>query len=432
MTHANRSCSPHLRGRATLGALKSLACLTLFAALATGCATARHADVIDKALASTPLLKSVSEHAPDYRLQIAIARVDQAPTGPTLTRWTYRCGEEYFYPASCVKLFGVIAALERLHELQESTGNSLLSADTPMRIGPLFEGDPVQDRDPTNITDGTITIQHELRKIFLVSDNDAFNRLVDFVGFDDLNARMHRAGLSSVAITHRLSESRRVPNPASSAPITFVTPRGDIKLEPVVSVGHPSNAGQKRLQVGTGYMRGKELVKTPMDFTTRNGVSLTDLQNALIMTVRPDIDIGLPGFKLDEGDRRRIIGVMAEYPHQSSNPVYAGPDFPDEFCKFGLPGLLNWRPQSRLQILDKIGQAYGFTIDNACVTDVQTGATFFIAAAIYTNADGILNDDVYEYTSIAEPFMAELALAIAKQLDSSAAGDSGTASSKAP
>jgi hypothetical protein len=36
------------------------------------------------------------------------------------------------------------------------------------------------------------------------------------------------------------------------------------------------------------------------------------------------------------------------------------------------------------------------------------GVGFLFAATIYTNRDGILNDDKYEYAEVADPFFEEL------------------------
>jgi hypothetical protein len=38
-----------------------------------------------------------------------------------------------------------------------------------------------------------------------------------------------------------------------------------------------------------------------------------------------------------------------------------------------------------------------------------------VAAAIYTNSDGVLNDDRYDYESVALPFMAELGEIVARE-----------------
>lgn len=49
------------------------------------------------------------------------------------------------------------------------------------------------------------------------------------------------------------------------------------------------------------------------------------------------------------------------------------------------------------------------------VFDMETGRSFFLTAVIYTNANGILNDDRYEYT-FADSVMADLAEVLARAL----------------
>ena len=63
-----------------------------------------------------------------------------------------------------------------------------------------------------------------------------------------------------------------------------------------------------------------------------------------------------------------------------------------------------------------MGQAYGFSLDNACIFDRETGRAFFLTAVVYTNANGILNDDAYEYDEIAHPFLEALAEACCLEL----------------
>jgi len=68
-----------------------------------------------------------------------------------------------------------------------------------------------------------------------------------------------------------------------------------------------------------------------------------------------------------------------------------------------------------LRIYNKIGRAYGFTIDNSYVFDVETGRSFFLTAVIYTNANGVLNDDRYEY-EFADCTLADLAEVLGRAL----------------
>jgi len=153
-----------------------------------------------------------------------------------------------------------------------------------------------------------------------------------------------------------------------------------------------------------------------MDFTPKNHFPLADLQRGLCMVVRPDVNCGGAGFEVDDADREMILGAMVLYPRESTNPVYDPEEYPDDYVKVLLPGLERVISKERLRIYNKVGQAYGFTTENAWVLDEATGKGFFLAATLYTNQDGILNDDQYEYDEVAHPFMADLGEAVARFL----------------
>jgi hypothetical protein len=166
-------------------------------------------------------------------------------------------------------------------------------------------------------------------------------------------------------------------------------------------------------------MRGDELLKTPMDFTHRNGISLVDLQDLLIKLVRPDIDLGTPPLKLAKEHRDWLLRAMTQYPRESTNPVYSAEHYPDEYSKFLLPGIRRIFPSTvpgeRIEITGKNGQAYGFSIENSYSYNPKNRRAVFVTAVIYANADGILNDDKYDYATVAEPFLADLGELVARQ-----------------
>ena len=349
-----------------------------------------------------------------YRLQIVLGLVEQDGNGrPKLVQHTYRAGEEYFYPASTIKLCAAVAALEELAKLRESTGLEV-GVGTPLAYHPLFDGEEVEDTDPTNLDGSRITVGHEIRKLFLVSDNVAYNRLYELVGPARLNRAMHVAGLDSARLVHRLSEFR-TPQENRMRPrieirgegFRFNLPRRTDSLE----LGEPRGSG---FEIGRGYMSGGELVEEAMDFRVKNRMSLVDLQRALAKVVRPDVDAGGEGFPLSDGDRALLLEVMSQLPRHSRNPVYDPETYPDHYVKFFLPGLR--RIEVAAVVYNKIGQAYGFTTENAYVVGSETRRPFFLAATIYTNSDGILNDDQYEYKTVAEPFLVDLGEAVAREL----------------
>ena len=78
---------------------------------------------------------------------------------------------------------------------------------------------------------------------------------------------------------------------------------------------------------------------------------------------------------------------------------------------------MNARSEKACKIYNKLGQAYGFSIDNAYVQDLETGKAFFLTACLYTNKNEVLNDNKYEYELLAEPFLSFLAEACCFELE---------------
>ncbi|MBZ0113721.1 MAG: class A beta-lactamase-related serine hydrolase, partial [Thermoanaerobaculia bacterium] len=163
---------------------------------------------LESRLRSHPDLVPVLDDAEALRLQIVVGFVEPNEKGENVLRQeTFRAGAEYFYPASSVKLFAAVAAAQKIAALRESTGLDI-DLDTPMVFHPLFEDDVLEREDPDNVDGGVITVRQEIREIFLVSSNEAFNYLYEFVGQDGIAESLRKAGLESPRIVHRLSEFR--------------------------------------------------------------------------------------------------------------------------------------------------------------------------------------------------------------------------------
>jgi hypothetical protein len=367
-------------------------------------------------LGSQEALRLVLAAAPRYRLQVVLGLVEEPAGGgrPTLVQHGFRAGAEYLYPASSVKLFAAVAALERLAELRRETGLAI-TADTPLVYQPLFEGEQIEDKDPSNLAGGKITVAHEIRKIFLVSDNAAFNHLYELAGPDRLAASIERAGLPGVRIVHRLSEPHTAEENLRTPRIDFLGKELTHTLPERTAEPLPPALDMPGLRVGDAYLDGDEnRVEGPLDFAPKNRAPLAVLQRALCMVVRPDVDCGGPGFTLTEKDRELLMRPMRRLPRESVNPRLDRAEHPDAYVKFLLPGLRRAIPAGQLRVYDKSGQAYGFTLDNAWVVDAGGGKSFFLAAALYANEDGVLNDDHYDYETIALPILADVAEAVAR------------------
>ncbi len=393
-----------------LGALGLAACLA-------GCGGPPAGNPMEQVLRSDGRLENLLTEAPHFRLQAVLGLIEPGESGgrPVLVQHGFRLDEEYFYPASTVKLFAAVAALERLPELAGSTGLAL-GVNTPLAYHPLFEGETLESQDPTNLEGGSITVHHEIRKLFLVSDNEAFNRLYELVGQDGLAASLARAGLGEARIVHRLDEPRTAEENRRFPRIDFLGADGGVLhgLPERTAPELPARPGMPGLTVGRAYFADSGEVDSPMDFSGKNRIGLAELQRGLCKVVRPDVDCGGPGFQLTAPDRELLLPAMSQFPGDSTNPRYDRSEYPDEYVKYLLPGLERVVPRERLRIYNKTGQAYGFTTENAWVVGEGTGASFFLAATIYTNEDGVLNDDYYDYGEMAAPFFAALGEATAK------------------
>ncbi|MCP3916362.1 MAG: amidohydrolase family protein [bacterium] len=347
-----------------------------------------------------PLLANAEAH----RLQVLVAEVREGPAGPKLVRHGFRVDAEYFYPASSIKTFAAASALRLVAERDG------LELDTPLVYHPLFADEVREDTDASNLAGGTITVGHEVRKLSIVSDNRAFNRLYELVGHEELNRDAWAAGFDSVRIQHRLSEFRSVDDQLRTPRIDF----GEHTAPPRTSPLRLENEGLAGLEIGVAHVASGERIGSPMSFARKNRVSLADLQDMLIAIVRPDLELGGKRIELSEEHRAFLVEAMAQYPRESRNPVYT--DVPDAALKFLLPGLARVVPAERLRIANKVGRAYGFSVENAYVQDRTTGRAFFVTATLYTNPNETLNDDNYGYASTADPFFADLGEVLARHL----------------
>lgn len=364
-------------------------------------------------------LRQAVDRAPELRLQVLIAELDDARgRPPTLRRHGFRVDAEYFYPASSIKLCAAVAALQEVERLEASQPGTQL-AEAPLEIAPLFAGDVAQTDDPTHLAGGRITVAHEVHKLALISDNQAFNRLYDVVGHEQLNRAMHALGLPSAVINHRLSDPRAVPDQHASAAVTLRPPGGaPVEVPARISPLRLTNTAPG-LRVGQAFLRGDQRVEESMDFAGRNGITLVDLQNLLVKVVRPDVDLPGAPLRLTPEHRALLVGALTEYPRESADPRYPAKDYPDDYCKFLLPGVRRvfpaTEPGRRVEITGKIGRAYGFTVENCALRNPATGRTVFVTAVLYTNADGVLNDDRYEYAEVADSVLADLGELVARR-----------------
>lgn len=338
-----------------------------------------------------------------WKIQFIYTQINrQGNNKPALTHHYFNVDpQQYFYPASTVKMPAAVLALQKLNELNLAgvDRNTTLVTDA---------GAPGQSgvyNDPTT-EDGRPTVAHYIKKIFLVSDNDAYNRLYEFLGQEYLNNTLHQMGFDSVQLLHRLQVSLSEEQNRSTNPVSFYDTAGKMLYrQPVMQ--SMLRYQQRSTMLGKGYMSGGKLVSQPFDFSGKNRFSLTDLHSVLQSILFPQSVPAKQRFNLTEDDYQFLYRYMSMKPRESHFPAY-DTSYSDAYVKFFLYGGGGSISNPAIRIFNKVGDAYGFLQDIAYIVDFENGVEFMLSATIYCNSDGIFNDDKYDYDTVGFPFLKHL------------------------
>lgn len=350
------------------------------------------------------LLQEVLRRPEQFQLQVIYTQVSRdAENRPHFTSSYYNVDSNlYFYPASTVKLPAALLALEKLNEL------NILGLDKYSKMQ-TEAGRPPQTAatQDTSSQDGLPSIAHYIKKIFLVSDNDAYNRLYEFLGQEYLNRKLHEKGFNQLRIIHRLSASEYdVEGNRYTNPLSFY--KGDSLLYhqgEVHSAFYPALTLREQVR-GVAYMDDDgKIIPEPFDFRHKNFVALQDLHDMLKAVIFPDAIPAEERFKLTEDDYRFLRKYMSMFPRESDYPRYKERD---SHVKFFLFGDSKDAIPDHIRIFNKVGGAYGFLTDVAYIVDFKNKVEFLLAANIHVNKNQTYNDGAYEYDEIGFPVLAHL------------------------
>ena len=353
---------------------------------------------------------TVMQEADKYRLQIIYTQIDRDENNhPAFRSYTYRLdSSQYYFPASTVKLPTALLALEKLNKL----GVPGLDRDTTMLTNVVTDMQTPALIDPTSPT-GLPTIGHYIRKVLLVSDNDAFNRTYEFLGQKELNESLHEKGYDNTRVFHRLEVARNFESNRTTNPVVFVD--GDTVIyEQQAQINDASYEAVAPILMGRAEVVDGKLLERPKDFSVNNEFALQDLHDVMQALIFPDDVAKERRFNLAADDYAFVYRNMSAYPGESGIAAYSDPaEYPQGRVKLLMVGGGS-APiiPDNIRIFNKPGDAYGFMTDCAYIVDYENGVEFLLAATLYTNDNEIFNDDNYEYDEVALPFLRDLGLAI--------------------
>jgi len=343
-------------------------------------------DPIETALNSkSEFIKVVVDDIDTYEIQIMFTQVDTSSTGEIVfTDYKYKVNsQQYFYPASTVKLPVALLAAEFMDQ------NDRLHLDTPYI---------------TNSSDSLHTVADDIKQIFTISDNNSYNRLYELLGRDYINKRLRKKGLDSTRIAHRLV----TPNAENAS-------RNDFQFFPGYTEDAIAFKNQKDSEItpitiqglrkGKGYIEDGVLKESPMDFSTKNYFPLEEQHLLIKKLLFPEVFPVTERFDLTETNRTRFLKLMKMLPREAH---YTSPEYYDSYVKFFMYGDSKDPIPSNIEIYNKVGYAYGTLTETAYIVDTKNDIRFILSATILVNDNGIFNDNTYEYEHIGIPFLAQL------------------------
>lgn len=350
---------------------------------------------------TSAVLQKMMANPDKYRIQIIYTQIDRdASNHPSFRNFYFHVNPDfYFYPASTVKLPLAMLSLEKLNRM----GKRGVGKFTRMAFDSSYSGQVVLLKDSTSET-GYPSIAQFIRKAFLISDNDAYNRMYEFVGQRVLNRRLHELGYTDIRIVRQFMPLTESENRHTNA-IRFLDGNGELIYIQPPEFNRDSFRFSPEVKLGTGYLNAHDsLIQGPMDFTRHNRIPLEDLQQLLQSALFPMSMPVSKRFQLNGRDYDFLYRYLSQYPSETPYPKYDTSVFYDSYVKFYFQTGSHEIPD-HIRVFNKVGWAYGFLTDVSYIVDFNNRIEFMITSTVYTNEDGILNDNTYEYESLALPFL---------------------------
>jgi len=360
---------------------------------------------LDSLLNSSSALTEIVKNKDKYRVQIIYTKLDKNGGGtPTPQHFFFNVNEKsYFYPASLVKLPLSIFAIEKINSLKHFG----LSLESKLSIDSAFTCQKSLAIDVLS-NDSIPCIKNYISKALIVSDNEAYNRLFEFVSPAYCYQRLNEIGFANGRIISRFAPCDSLENRHTN-PFKFYNLSNEVIYEqPAQFFEKKYSPPFQNMNVGTAhYSNGKE-IKGAKDFSKSNCFPLKYMHDLLIELIYPNLN---PiEFSISELDREYLLKCLSSSPQNcdiipiQTNPVYN--EFMTNYLYYGAQKKAV--KNHDLEIYNIVGQSYGFLSDISYFQDSKNNVEFFLSAVIYTNTAEVVGNGGYQYETIGFPFLQEL------------------------
>ncbi|HEX6224591.1 MAG TPA: serine hydrolase [Chryseolinea sp.] len=345
------------------------------------------------------LLRHVLSNPETYRYQLIYTQINRdANNVASFVNYYYNCDSlKYFNPASTVKLPLALLTLEKLRQLEKYG----VDMNTPVKIDSSYSGQTRMHRDSTS-ENGLPSMAHFIKKVLLISDNEAYNRMYEFLGQQTINRRLHAMGYPDLRITRRFVKMNEDQNRHTNA-MRFVNKQDKVlyKQEAAYNAGAFNFSHVHKM--GRAHYANDSLIYQPIDFTTANNVTVFHLQQILQSALFPEFADQKKRFGLGEADYAFLYRYLSQYPSETDYPKYDSTVYFDSYVKFFFNKGGRQIPPN-IRVFNKVGWAYGCMTDVSYIVDFKNKVEFMLTLTLYVNSDGVMNDDKYDYETIGLSF----------------------------
>ena len=383
--------------------MKQLVCL-LLSIILFGCSL--ETNPIKSSFRKNDFLIEIIKDKQDYEIQVLLTKINQYNSQVNFQEYKYQLDDnKYFYPASTIKLPIVVLALKKINELRSKGSEITLKSKIILNYK--------DDYSELVIRDSITSFQNLIADVFLVSDNSASNILIDFIGYNYFNDEMKNAGFDKTYLNHKFNPDPYVNSTwqISDLDNNIISSLND--NQKIIKADDKTNGLEKG---DRRYFKG-EILDESLNFSEKNRSSVTDMHNLIKYIFYPEIFDSTNNFNLNVEDYDFLRYWMSRFTYEDIGEKFIGDEnFFETYNKFFIYGDEQSLSNKQIRVYNKIGQAYGTSIDNGLIKNYQDNVEFILTATIYTNKNKVINDNLYEYEEIAEPFLAKLSRGIYNEL----------------
>jgi hypothetical protein len=351
-----------------------------------------------------PQLDEVLNNPSRYEFQLIYTKITHSDKKLLLEERSLNQDQFHFYPASLIKLPLAMVALEYMQYLKEF-GVSMqdrISIQT-CSCDRATESYVRKSKNPT--------LEHFLRELLIMSNNDAYNLFFDLVGMDHFNSRISEMGYKGIILKNRFTQGCTSGQNRWSGGVKFINSNDSV----IYSI--PCDSSLKSYTVDSSYptssgkyhVSGKKIIASPKDYSASNFVRLTDAHHLMIQLFYPEINQNPSvAFKFDSSKTHLLKTAMGDFPRELLNAWQDFSQTPDYYYKFFLDPKTRNTQTGNLRIYNKVGLASGYLSDVSYFEDQENGIAFFISAAIFAKKDGIVGGGKNNYYDFGIPVLRKI------------------------